>query len=84
MLYFDIGIIYATIHYVCNLLLMALQPSLFYKLYFHYANEINIKKRFKGSIIDINFMLIYDLFLWPLSMIIMLGLFMKMILKNFY
>ena len=82
--YFEIGMAFASFRYLLNILMIALTPGLYYQYYYsksgHKFSEKSMDKRFAGEIQNINFMLITDIFAYPITGIIYFGLLLDLLL----
>lgn len=82
--YFEFGMAFASFRYLLNILMIALMPGIYYNYYYsksgHKFTQQTMDKRFACEIQNINFMLITDIFAYPITGIIYFSLLLDLIL----
>jgi hypothetical protein len=82
--YFEIGLAFALFRYLLNIVMIALTPSIYHSYYYsksgHKFTQKTMNDRFTRELENINFMLITDIFFYPITGIIYFGLLLDLIL----
>ncbi len=78
--YFDFGLTFALYHFILNMLMVTILPEVYYKYYYkNNAYKYNVDVRFEQDLVNIVFIFITDILIYPITIIIYVGLLMDLI-----